>query len=260
MGPLFDLGQKNLIEICSTWTKIFPLPPSRLQWWANTVHARVGPEGWGPEGWEPNPRKGGAPKGGGAQNFAFFFPSPATIFFLSSLCWGSSRGILVFLKRRGRQMCMFSGCRVKPRRPPSRRGFTQQPENSKCAHFRDPALQTPPKFHERTPKREKERKLWRERKKKKAKFWAVRRRGGPVEGRSRGGGVPGRGGEHPNLEPTHRHTHRTHTADTHTQQTHTHSRHTHTHSRHTHTADTHTHTQQTHTQQTHKIDYLGQLA
>ena len=28
-----------------------------------------------------------------------------------------------------------------------RRGFTRQPENSKRAHFRAPALQTPPKFH-----------------------------------------------------------------------------------------------------------------
>ena len=46
--------------------------------------------------------KGGAPQGGApqvgpegweAQNFAL--PSPATIFILSSLSWGSSRGILV---------------------------------------------------------------------------------------------------------------------------------------------------------------------
>ena len=38
----------------------------------------------------------------------------------------------------------------------SRRARTRQPENSKRAHFRAPALQTPPKFHERTP-RERER-------------------------------------------------------------------------------------------------------
>ena len=47
-------------------------------------------------------------------------------------CWGHHSGML-----RGRQ------------------GFTRQPENSKRVHFRAPALQTPPKFHERTPKREK---------------------------------------------------------------------------------------------------------
>ena len=47
----------------------------------------------------------------------------------------------------------FSGCRVKPRRPhqTGRRGFTRQPENSKRAHLSAPALQTPPKFHGRTP-------------------------------------------------------------------------------------------------------------
>ena len=39
-----------------------------------------------------------------------------------------------------------------------RRGFTRQPENSKRAHLSAPALQTPPKFHEKTPQREKERK------------------------------------------------------------------------------------------------------
>ena len=41
---------------------------------------------------------------------------------------------------------------LKPRRPRSRRGFTRQPENSKRAHLSAPALQTPPKFHEKTPR------------------------------------------------------------------------------------------------------------
>ena len=69
----------------------------------------MGPEGWGPEGW-------------GGQNFALFFP-PATIFFLSSLSWGSFRGILVgFVKRREHVMCTF--------------GLSGRP--------------TPPKFHEKT--------------------------------------------------------------------------------------------------------------
>ena len=48
----------------------------------------------------------------------------------------------------------------------SRGRWGLQTENSKRAHVRAPALQTPPKFHERNPKREKkERKLWREREK-----------------------------------------------------------------------------------------------
>ena len=50
-------------------------------------------------------------------------------------------------------------CRVKPRRLSGRWGFTRQPENSKRAHLRVPALQTPPKFHERTSReREREKK------------------------------------------------------------------------------------------------------
>ena len=95
------------------------------------------PKGWGPEGW-------------GAQNFAFFFPSPATMFILSSLSWGSSRGILVAFLNAGALKCSrleFSGCRVKPRRPQSRRGFTRQPE-SPNVHISGPRP-----FHEKTHKR-----------------------------------------------------------------------------------------------------------
>ena len=55
--------------------------------------------------------------------------------------------------------------------PPGPRGFTRQPENSKRAHLRVPALQTPPNFHEKTPReREKERKWGREREKKARNF------------------------------------------------------------------------------------------
>ena len=51
---------------------------------------RVGPEGWGPEGWE-------------AQNFSlFFFTLPSHFsFILSSLSWGSFRGILVVFEAPG---------------------------------------------------------------------------------------------------------------------------------------------------------------
>ena len=57
-------------------------------------------------------------------------------------------------------------------------GFTRQPENSKRAHLSVPALQTPPKFHEKTP-RERERKrakMGAGEGKKSAKFWASRLR------------------------------------------------------------------------------------
>ena len=78
---------------------------------------RVGPERLGPEGDEPRnmgpqrqapncgtPQEGPlrwGPKGVGPQNFALFFHSPATIVFLSSLSWGSSRGILVVFLKAG---------------------------------------------------------------------------------------------------------------------------------------------------------------
>ena len=73
---------------------------------------RVGPKPR--KNWAP---KGGATKGGGAQNFALFSLSRHHFVLFVSL-WGSSRGFLVvFVKRRGRQMFTF---------PRSRRGFTRQ--------------------------------------------------------------------------------------------------------------------------------------
>ena len=60
--------------------------------WPFPACAKVGPEGWGPEGWGP---EGWRPK------FRAFFPSPATIFFLSSLSWRSFRGILAAVQGRG---------------------------------------------------------------------------------------------------------------------------------------------------------------
>ena len=83
-------------------------------------------------------------------------------------------------------MCTFglSGCRVNPWRLWGRRGFTRQPENSKRAHFRSPALQTPPKFHEKTPReRDKKNEMGAEEgKKKSAKLWAPPPFGAPPFG------------------------------------------------------------------------------
>ena len=56
--------------------------------------------------------------------------------------------------------------------PATRQGFTRQHENSKRAHSRVPALQTPPKFHDRTPRKEERTKMGAGEGKKKAKFWA----------------------------------------------------------------------------------------
>ena len=73
--------------------------------------------------------------------------------------------------------------------PPKISLFLRQPENSKCAHFMALALLAPPKFHAKTPKREKkkkERKLWREREKKRQILASC-------GGRSGGGGWRGVG-------------------------------------------------------------------
>ena len=165
----------------------------------------------------------------------------------------------------------------------------------KRAHLRVPAFKNTTKIQrEDTQEREERMKIVAGEGKKKERFWAVRRRGGPGEGTN----THSRHTQQTHTADTHRrhtpqthtadthrrHTPQTHTADTHrrhTPQTHTadtHRRHTpkthtaDTHSRHTqqtHTADTHSrHTQQTHTATTHnyntttthKIDDLGLLA
>ena len=132
-------------------------------------------------------------------------------------------------------------------------GPTRQPENSKRAHFKDPAFKNTTKIP-RKDLQEKE-----ERKKivaGGANFWAVWRKEGLGEGVSGGGGGSWEGspGEHPNLGPTHsRHTNQTHTADTQSRNT-----------QQTRTADTHSrHTQQTHTadntQHNHTADHTQNL-
>ena len=104
---------------------------------------------------------------------SFFSLSRRTIrSFLSSLGVFSLNFGGVF-EGRDPQMCTFglSGCCVKPQRLRGRRGFTRQPENSKRAHLSVPALQTPPKFNEKTPREgRKERMLRREREKKARNF------------------------------------------------------------------------------------------
>ena len=76
-----------------------------------------------------------------SRNMAFVTRPPA------------SRQILAATLSKNPPTFGLSGCRVKPRQQKGRGGFARQPENSKRVHFRAPALQTPPKFHEKTPKR-----------------------------------------------------------------------------------------------------------
>ena len=181
------------------------------------------PKGGSPEGWGAQTQKGGAPKGGapkggapkggapkgGRPKISRFFSLPATIFFLSSLSWGSFRGILVgFLKRKGPEMCTFGvlglSC-ASPRRPGlvGPPGFHTTAREPKRAHFRALAFKTPPKFNEKTSQREKkEWKLWREREKKERNFG----RSGE-KGRGRAGGPGTRHTQH--TQHT-QHTHNTH--------------------------------------------------
>ena len=61
-----------------------------------------------------------------------------------------------------------------PAAPPDRAAGagTRQPENSKRAHLSVPTLQTPPKFHEKTPREGRKERILRREGEKRAKFWA----------------------------------------------------------------------------------------
>ena len=114
------------------WRRVVPEggTQTKKKWGPERVGRRKvgGPEGvGGPNLERVEPRKGGAPKGGRPKISRFFFPFPATVFALFVSLWGSSRGILVVFGSAGAVKCArleFSGCRVKPRRPQSRGGFT----------------------------------------------------------------------------------------------------------------------------------------
>ena len=75
----------------------------------------------------------------------------------------------------------------------------ERPENSKSAHLSVRALQTPPKFNEKTSQREERKKFPAGERKKRAKFWAVQEKGGPRRG------VRGRGPKILNTPTTHTH-------------------------------------------------------
>ena len=114
-----------------------------------------GPEGWAPQG--VGPRRG-RPRRVGAQNFVLFFRLPPQFSFILP-----SLGCLLvefwwFLKRRGPEMFGVLGLHLWPFSllspalgPLGLHTTTPEP---KRAHFRAPgASKTPPKFHEKTPKR-----------------------------------------------------------------------------------------------------------
>ena len=197
-------------------------------WGPHPTQKKWGPEGWGPEGCGPKPRKSGGPKGGGpekvgarrvgarrvgaqrveprrvgAQNFAPFFPSPATKFVLFFPLWGSSRGILVVFEAAVRSnVHVWSSLVVmcEPRRPGlvGPPGFHTTTREPKRAHLRVPAFKNTTKIQREHTQRGKKRTNFAAGEgKKKSEIL-----GGPGEGRSRGEGGPGEGrssGEGPKI-------------------------------------------------------------
>ena len=89
---------------------------------------------------------------------SFFFPLPPQFLLFSPSLVGPFRGILVvFEAPRPSNVHVWAlglSCET-PAAPPDRAAGarTRQPENSERAHLSAPALQTPPKFHEKDQKR-----------------------------------------------------------------------------------------------------------
>ena len=110
------------------------------------------------------------PSAGQPKRFFFPFPPP-----FSSFC--VSLGVFSFnfggvLEGRNHQMCTFGVLGLSCDTRPGRWGSHTTARELQTCTFQGPcASKTTPKFHEKTPKREKkERKLWREREKKARNF------------------------------------------------------------------------------------------
>ena len=89
--------------------------------------------------------------------FRSFFPSSCHKFHSSFSLLGSFRWIFLAPEPWNVHIWALGLSCETPAAPPDRAAGarTRQPENSKRAHFTAPALQTPPKFHERTPRERK---------------------------------------------------------------------------------------------------------
>ena len=129
--------------------KILGPPTGRDRIWPNLIWPSLwGPKGWGPKGW--------GPEGWEATIFALF----VSIVCLLVVFWWC-------LKRQGAQMCTFGVLWLLCEAPaaPKLLGFHTTARNPKRAHLSVPALQTPPKFNEKTPRERQKDQKWRERKK-----------------------------------------------------------------------------------------------
>ena len=167
------------------------------------------PMGLGPKPGKVGPRKGGAPKGwgpegGGPKISRFFFPFPPPF-----RCFCVSLGVFSWnfggvLKRRCPEMCTFGVLWLSCASPGGpvwwgRRGFTRQPEspNVHISGFRRS------KHHQnstrRHPERHRKSKTVAGKGRKRAKFWAVRRRG--VQWRGGGGSCDNHTTKNNNAKP-----------------------------------------------------------
>ena len=183
----FDFGQFRLRPI-STSANSISANFWMLNFWTMKVEL---PKGGGPEGGGPNPEKVGPrrveprrvePRRVGSPKFrAFFFPPPATIFFLLSLSCGPFVEFRWCLKRRGPALCTLGVLGLPCASPGGpvwwgRRGFTQpESPNVHISGFRP--SKTPTKFHERTPRERKKNANCGGRSEKKSEIL-----GGPAEG------------------------------------------------------------------------------
>ena len=111
-------------------------------------------------------------------------------------------GLRAFVLNSSAERPAPSGCRVY-RRPQSRWGFHTTAREPKSAHLRVPAFNHTTKFQRNDPQERRKKENCGGRGKKRAKFWAVRRKG--VRRRGSGGGVRvgGESGERPNFGRTH---------------------------------------------------------
>ena len=118
---------------------------------------------------------------GGPKFRAFFSFLPPQFFFLLSLSWGLFVEFCWCLKRRGPEMCTFGVLGLSCASPGGpvwwgRRGFTRQPE-SPHVHISGPwPSKTPTNSTKGPQERGRRKKIVAGGGKKRAKFWAVRRR------------------------------------------------------------------------------------
>ena len=156
---------------------LFAHPPCRSVDWPKLDWPKLNQDGLNGIGQSRSLPKGGVPKGCGPNISRFFSPSPAPIFALSSLSGSLLVEFWWFFEGRETQMCTF-GLLDKRVETPAASGPPGLSPRAQTCTFEGPGLH---KNHQNSTRRHtvRERKItkwWRERGKKRAKFWGVRRK------------------------------------------------------------------------------------